>query len=121
MARPTKKRRVCKTPNHLRFIPAPESESGRNADAVILEVDEYECIRLIDYAGKTQEECAGQMNMMRTSITAIYARARKKIADSLVNGKELRIEGGDYETCNGSMEDCKYRGSCSCECAAQAE
>jgi len=119
MARPTKKRRVCKTPNHLRFIPADGNADEK--EAVILEVDEYECIRLIDYAGKTQEECAGQMNMMRTSITAIYARARKKIADSLVNGKELRIEGGDYEACNGSMENCKYRGSCSCECSTQSE
>ena len=54
-------------------------------------------------------ECAKQMNLVRTSVTGIYARARQKIADSLVNGKELWIEGGSYEVCEGGLESCPSR------------
>jgi predicted DNA-binding protein (UPF0251 family) len=59
-------------------------------------VDEYEAIRLIDLEGFTQEECAAQMQIARTT-----AEARAKIAQSLVNGKVLKIEGGDYQLCQG--------------------
>jgi len=44
--------------------------------------------------GFTQEECAKQMDVARTTVQGIYAEARKKIAESLVNGKVLLIEGG---------------------------
>ena len=71
-----------------------------------MSLDEFECIRLIDYEGITQEECAEQINMDRTSVTLMYARARKKLAECLVTGKELRIEGGNYEFCPGNLEQC---------------
>lgn len=106
MARPAKKRRICCPPKFNCFTPI-----GRDIPdgVVVLEVDEYECLRLIDYEGLTQEECAKQMNLVRTSVTGIYARARQKIADSLVNGKELWIEGGSYEVCEGGLESCPSR------------
>ena len=63
-------------------------------------------LRLIDYLGLTQEECAKHMNVVRTSITSMYAKARNKVADSLVNGRRLVIEGGNYAICPGSAEGC---------------
>lgn len=69
-------------------------------------VDEYETIRLIDLEGFTQEECAQQMNVARTTVQGIYARARKKIAHMLVNGSPLLIEGGEYKLCDGLGNGC---------------
>jgi predicted DNA-binding protein (UPF0251 family) len=69
-------------------------------------VDEYETIRLIDLQGFTQEECASQMKIARTTVQGIYNEARKKLADSLVNGKVLQIEGGTYQLCDGLEKSC---------------
>ena len=69
-------------------------------------VDEYETIRLIDLQGFTQEECAKQMEIARTTVQGIYGSARKKLADPLVNGKVLLIAGGDYVLCEASEETC---------------
>ncbi len=74
-------------------------------------VDEYETIRLIDLEGLTQEECAGQMNVARTTVQGIYNEARKKLADSLVNGKVLFIGGGEYRLCDGLGDACGH-GNC---------
>jgi len=71
---------------------------------LILSLDEYECIRLIDREGLTQEQCALKMDVSRTTVTAIYDSARKKIAQSLVDGRILKIGGGAY-TINDSMFD----------------
>lgn len=73
-------------------------------------IDEYETVRLIDLQGFTQEECAKQMNIARTTVQGIYNEARKKIAESLVNGKVLRIEGGDYQLCDGLEKTCRCGG-----------
>ena len=91
MARPCKKRWVCSEPRCRRFGPSDVS----NDEEVILNLDEYECIRLIDYEGLEQEQCAVQMGVARTTVQAIYKSARRKLADSLVNARYLRIEGGD--------------------------
>jgi len=72
-------------------------------------VDEYETLRLIDLEGLKQEECALRMNIARTTVQGIYNTARKKIAESLVNGKVLRIEGGNYEICDGRSRCCEKR------------
>ncbi|EGW40170.1 hypothetical protein DOT_1811 [Desulfosporosinus sp. OT] len=69
-------------------------------------VDEYETIRLIDLEGFTQEECADQMKIARTTVQRTYNDARKKLAESLVRGKVLRIEGGDYKLCDGLEKSC---------------
>jgi predicted Fe-Mo cluster-binding NifX family protein len=60
-------------------------------------VDEFEALRLLDDEGLTQEACASRMNIARTTVTAIYDSARKKVADALVNGKRLLITGGHCE------------------------
>ncbi len=69
-------------------------------------VDQYETLRLIDLEGMTQESCAENMHVARTTVQSIYAEARKKLADALVNGKMLRIEGGEYKLCSGHGTRC---------------
>ena len=62
-----------------------------------MSVEEYETIRLIDLEKLTQEECGERMQVARTTIQKIYTGAREKVAESLVNGCILKIEGGDYQ------------------------
>ncbi len=103
MARPRKCRRVCAMPKASCFYP----ENGEKTDAcVMLTIEEYETIRLIDYVGLTQEECADFMQVSRTTAQQIYQDARKKLARMLVDGIPLRIEGGTYQLCSGSDKPC---------------
>jgi len=104
MPRPRKWRKVCCLPESNRF--GPLNALINQEHFVIMTVDEYETIRLIDLEGFTQEECAEQMNIARTTVQRIYNDARKKLAESLVNGKVLRIEGGDYKLCDGLEKSC---------------
>lgn len=104
MARPRKWRRVCGLPEIDSFGPLNRHVDKNNL--IIMSVDEYETIRLIDLEGMTQEECSERMHVARTTVQRIYSDARKKIAESLVEGKMLRIEGGDYELCNGYDKTC---------------
>ena len=107
MSRPTKRRRVCRFPETLEFSTIGDT-IGK---PVILTVDEYETIRLIDKEGLSQEECGTQLGVGRTTVQKIYETARRKIADALVLGRSLRIEGGDFCLCNGNSEFC-YQKSC---------
>ena len=109
MPRPRKWRKVCCLPDSNRFGPLDSPADAVNT--VNMTVDEYETIRLIDLDGFTQEECANQMNISRTTVQGIYDEARKKLAESLVNGKVLWIEGGEYQLCDGSGNGCG-RGGC---------
>ena len=97
MPRPRKWRRVCDLPDINLFGPL----NGKVAvgDFIIMTVEEYETIRLIDFEGMMQEECAARMNVARTTVQKIYNDARKKVAEALVNGRALKIEGGDYRLC----------------------
>ncbi|NLM26176.1 MAG: DUF134 domain-containing protein [Firmicutes bacterium] len=111
MARPRKRRHVCGLPERNHF--GPLDLPAREQELVQMTVDEYETIRLIDFEDFTQEECAQQMNVARTTVQAIYSQARKKLAQALVEGKMLVIEGGDYQLCedvgNGCGRGCRHR------------
>jgi len=108
VSRPRKGRKVCCLPESNIF--GPLNALINQEDLILMLVDEYETVRLIDLQGFTQEECAKQMNIARTTVQRIYNDARKKLAESLVNGKVLRIEGGDYELCESLEKTCCYRG-----------
>lgn len=104
MPRPRKWRKVCSLPESNRY--GPLDVPVNQEYFVTMTIDEYETIRLIDLEGYTQEECADQMAIARTTVQRIYNDARKKLAQSLVNGKVLRIEGGDYTLCKGLEDYC---------------
>ena len=104
MARPMKWRKVCSLPENSRF--GPLDLALDNKGHINMTVDEYETIRLIDLDGFTQEECAKQMNIARTTVQGIYIEARRKLAESLVNGRVLTIEGGEYRLCDGLGNGC---------------
>lgn len=109
MARPKKWRRVCSLPENTQFGPLG---ANKEPDKIInMTLDEYETIRLIDLEGLTQEECSKRMNVARTTVQWIYNDARKKLAESLVNGNRLLIEGGEYQLCDGYGKFCG-RGGC---------
>lgn len=104
MPRPRKWRKVCCMPENSRFGPL-DSQGGKSG-FVNMTVDEYEAIRLIDLEGLTQEEAARQMDIARTTVQGIYAEARKKLAESLIQGKVLLIAGGEYRICEGEGPGC---------------
>ncbi len=99
MPRPRKWRKVCNLPETNLFGPLKTLTSDR--EIILMTVEEYETVRLIDLEGLMQEECAKSMNVARTTVQRIYNDARKKLAQALVNGNILKIEGGDYKLCNG--------------------
>ena len=101
MPRSAKCRRVCQMPAHCRF--SPEQPAG--GEPVVLAVEEYEAIRLVDFQGLTQEEAAAQMGVARATVQRIYAQARQKLAVFLVEGRSLRIGGGSYALCR--REGCR--------------
>jgi predicted DNA-binding protein (UPF0251 family) len=75
----------------------PRGVPLRALEQVALTVDELEALRLADLEGLYQEEAAGRMNVSRQTFGRIVEAARKKVADALVNGKALSIEGGPVE------------------------
>ena len=107
MPRPTKCRRVCHYPQTLEFRPTVTDEA---LPPVILAVDEYEAIRLIDREGLSQEECSRRMQVARTTVQRVYETARRKLADAIVEGRALRIEGGDFFLCSGQSAQCSFTG-----------
>lgn len=114
MARPVRCRKICFEPKFDSFAPC----GAGGAERILLTVDEFEAVRLIDYEKRTHEQCARQMGVSRTTVTEMYERARTKIADCIVNGKTLCISGGNYALCDGSAKE--YCGkNCSREYSAR--
>jgi len=69
----------------------------RDLEEMRMSVEEAEALRLKDLEGLEQEQAAGKMNVSRPTFQRVLASARLKIADALLNGKAIRIEGGNFE------------------------
>lgn len=113
MPRPKKCRKVCAMPESCAFGPAVET----SAEEIAMTIDEYETIRLIDGLDYTQEMCAQQMGVARTTVQAVYNEARKKLALMLTEGRPLTITGGNYTVCPNAdgchnKKGCQYEGCC---------
>lgn len=94
MARPTKWRRIEKIPTIPYFVPS--SSNVEEVPENILKLEELEAVRLKDLEGLEQGECAEKMGVSRPTFQRILLSAREKITDSLVNGKTIHIEGGNF-------------------------
>jgi len=94
MARPRKCRWVASEPGVTFF--KPQGIPMRALEQVVISVDELEALRLSDYLGLNQEDVAQEMNVSRPTVTRMLAKAHRVIAEALVYGKAIRIEGGDY-------------------------
>ena len=108
MARPNKTRRISRMPSCCHFF--TERTARDETNRIVLTVDEYEAIRLIDYLGLTQEQCAARMDVGRATVQAVYAAARTKLARFLVEGTRLEIDGGNYELSVDPQKSAKAEG-----------
>jgi len=95
MPRPFCRRRIRGFPSNTYFRPEPIS--GSAVEEIILTLDELEAIRLADLEGLYHEDAARRMGVSRPTFGRILDSAHKKIAEALVKGKALRIEGGSVE------------------------
>jgi uncharacterized protein len=66
----------------------------RFLEEIIVTLDELEALRLADLNGLYQEQAAWRMKISRPTFSRIVEEARRKVADALINGKALRLEGG---------------------------
>ena len=94
MPRPKKCRLVKKEPGVTFF--KPQGIPLRILEHAVITVDELEALRLSDFLGMSHEETAKELKVSRPTVTRMLARAHQALADALVNGKAIRIEGGDY-------------------------
>ena len=95
MARPQCPRRVRSVPSQQYFKPRGVPVTA--LEEIVLGVDELEALRLADLEGLYQQAAAAKMNVSRATFGRIVESARRKVAEALVGGKALRIEGGVVE------------------------
>ncbi len=94
MVRPKKNRIVALNPDVLYF--RPKVNGAGEPEEVIITVDEWESIRLSDLQGLSYEDAGKHMGISRATFGRIIQSARKTLADALVNGKSIKVEGGNY-------------------------
>jgi predicted DNA-binding protein (UPF0251 family) len=91
--RPKKYRIVRQEPRIIRF--SPRGKAGK-PETIELTTDEYETIRLIDFLGLNQIEAARSMHVSQPTLSRILKKARKTLANGLIKGTIIRIQGGYY-------------------------
>ena len=95
MRRPYRMRRIELPPRFVHFKPA--GVPRRHLERVALSIDELEAVRLADLDGLEHLEASERMQISRTTFTRLIEKARRKIADALIEGKDLVVEGGNVE------------------------
>ena len=121
MPRPVTPREIENPPPVSWFKPA--GVPMRDLEEVVLTLDEIEAVRLADAEGLYQEQVAEQMKVSRPTIGRILASARQKIAEALVQGKAIRMEGGTVhirgrrsgKRCRGRGQGRRRQGGCPAE------
>ena len=98
MVRPQKERRVAFNPEISYF--KPRGIPMFDLEEVCLTVDQREAIRLSDLMGLSHEEAGRHMGVSRATFGRIIQRAREAVADALINGKAINVEGGNYQLVN---------------------
>jgi predicted DNA-binding protein (UPF0251 family) len=74
----------------------PQGVPMRDLEEVVLTVDEYEALRLSDIKGLSQDDAAGKMGISQPTFYRLLSSARRKVSQAIINGKAIRIQGGDY-------------------------
>lgn len=103
--RPYRLRKVSNPPVISGFKPYSDGTIHENTGTVFLQYEEYEALRLCDYEKLNHQQASIQMAVSRPTLTRIYSRARQKVAEAFVMGKQIIIEGGkiyfdsDWYTC----------------------
>jgi predicted DNA-binding protein (UPF0251 family) len=113
MTRPKYCRKIGCEPGASYF--KPQGIPSSSLEEVIITLDEFEALRLADFEGLYQENSAASMNISRQTFGRIIDSARKKIAEALVHGKALKIEGGTVSLEeNGEIKcsSCDYSSEC---------
>ena len=95
MVRPQKHRRVAFNPEISYF--KPRGIPMFDLEEVRLTVDQREAIRLSDLLGMSHEDAGRRMGVSRATFGRIVQQARKAVADALINGKAINVEGGNYK------------------------
>lgn len=103
ISRPKKCRRVGFVPEQSFF-----SAGCQAVEEEVVEIEELEAIRLSDLMNMEQDRAAEVMEVSRGTYQRILHSARKKIASALINGKSIRIHGGNYQI----AEQCSVRKEC---------
>ncbi|MFH1585444.1 MAG: DUF134 domain-containing protein [archaeon] len=94
MPRPRICRRIKRMPSSTYFKPA--GVGLRELEEVILTIDEYEAVRLVDLEGIEQNEACKKMEVSQPTLSRLLKSARKKLSEAIIKGKAIKIEGGNY-------------------------
>ena len=106
---------------YIRFKPRatffkPRGIPSRDLEEVILTVDELEALRLVDAEDLDQIEAAKKMEISQSTLQRILVKARQKVAQGLVEGKAVKIEGGEIRYCRCLRGKRKGLGQKHCRC-----
>ena len=107
MSRPKYCRKIDGLPDTNYY--KPKGIPSTDLEEVTVTIDEFEAIRLADLEGLYQEKAADKMNISRQTFGRIIESAHKKIAEALVFGKAIKIEGGEIEKKDCGCPRCRKR------------
>jgi predicted DNA-binding protein (UPF0251 family) len=108
MPRPRKDRNVHEPPLFTEFKPLGIKNDV--LDSISLSLDEFEAIRLADFVGMAHEEASEEMGVSRSTFSRLVDKSRQKVAEFILKGKRLRIEGGNIHFSNNILKctDCGH-------------